>query len=479
MLVETPMRAPVIKLEKGMQIHLVGIGGSGLSAIARVLLGRGFKVSGSDEQMNEFTLELANAGGRIFHGHQSSHCEGADVLLISSAIPDNNVEVIAALEKGIPVYKRAEFLRTLMADDYVIAIAGSHGKTTTTGMISQIMIQAGLDPSIIVGGVLPFLGSNGRAGGSKYFVIEADEYDHMFLGLEPKIAVITNVDYDHPDLYPTKEVYQEAFEQFIGAIPSGGTLVVCQDDETTINLAQSNQPETVGLKTYGLSEATWQAVDIRTNQQGGSDFLILHQQKTAGLIRLRVPGEHNIRNALAAIAVATELDIEFNVIRQGLADFGGISRRFQVVGKLADVVVIDDYGHHPTEIQATLAAARQRYGRRRIWAVWQPHTFSRTKSMLDEFSTSFVDADKVIILDIYQSREVDSLGIDINHVAETIDHPDAHYLESKESAAMFVVDRIRPGDVIITLSAGDGNLVGELVLTTLKNRKGENHRLAE
>ncbi len=476
MLFETPMKAPAIKLEEGMHIHLVGIAGTGLSAIARVLLGKGFNVSGSDEQMNEFTIELANAGGRIYHGHQSSHCEGADVLLISSAIPDDNVEVIAATKRGIPVYKRAEFLRSLMVDYFVIAIAGSHGKTTTTGMISQIMIQAGLDPSIIVGGVLPFLGSNGRAGNSEFFVIEADEYDHMFLGLVPQIAVITNVDYDHPDLYPSKIVYQETFKQFMQIVPSGGTLVVCQDDDTTITLANSNQPMEVGLETYGLSPATWQAVDIRINQQGGNDFLVLNQQKTVGLIRLRVPGEHNIRNALAAIAVATRLEIGFNDIRQGLADFGGISRRFQVVGELADVTVIDDYGHHPTEIQATLAAARQRYGGRRIWAVWQPHTFSRTKSMLHEFATSFADANKVIILDIYRSREVDSLGIDINRVAETIDHPDAHYLASMESAAKFILERIRPGDVIVTLSAGDGNLVGELVLKTLKNRNGENHR---
>ncbi len=478
MLVETPMKVSAFKLEEGMHIHLVGIGGSGLSAIAFVLLGRGFKVSGSDEQMNEFTLKLANAGCQIYHGHQSRHCEGADILLISSAIPDDNIEVIVAKERGIPVYKRAEFLRALMVDDFVIAVAGSHGKTTTTGMIGQILIQSGLDPSIIVGGVLPFLGSNGRAGNSEFFVIEADEYDHMFLGLVPKIAVITNIDYDHPDLYPTKTVYQEAFGQFIGAVIAGGTLVVCQDDAATVNLASSSQPAGVGLETFGLSPARWQAVDIRSNQQGGNDFLVLHQQKTAGLIRLRVPGEHNIQNALAAIAVATRLEIDFNVIRQGLADFGGISRRFQIVGKLADVIVIDDYGHHPTEIQATLAAARQLYGRRRIWAVWQPHTFSRTKSMLAEFAASFDDADRVIILDIYQSREVDSLGIDINRVAETIDHPDAHYLASMESAAKFIVDRIRPGDVVITLSAGDGNLVGELVLTTLKNRNDMNQRFA-
>lgn len=464
------MPAKQFELKPGTHVHLVGIGGSGLSAIARVLLGKGFEVSGSDLQMNELTNDLASAGIDIFEGHDPRFSRDADVLLVSSAIPEDNVEVLAAKESGIPVMKRAEFLDRLLAGTKCIAIAGTHGKTTTTGMTGQILIEAGLDPSVIVGGTLPAIGSNGRAGQGEYFVIEADEYDQMFLGLRPEVAVITNVDYDHPDLYPSKKDYQKSFLEFVKNIKAGGRLVVCSDDPFAKRLAKVASDQHVEIETYGLVKADWRAVELRVNQLGGVDFVLQHNQESVIVIRLRVPGQHNVLNALAAVACTTGLGIEVGTIRQALANFGGVGRRFQIVGDVGDVMIIDDYAHHPTEIRATLAAARQRYPDRRIWAVWQPHTFSRTKRLLPEFATSFSEADRVLVLDVYQSRETDNLGLSMNAIMKTMDHPDVDYVGSVVAAAEFFLERVRPGDVLMTLSAGDGNIVGELVFHNLQKR---------
>lgn len=459
-----------MELKPGMRVHLVGIGGAGLSAIARVLHGKGFVVSGSDLQMNERTKDLSSAGIDISEGHDPRFSRNADVLLVSSAIPENNVEVMAARESGIPVLKRAEFLGKLLAGAYAIAIAGTHGKTTTTGMIGQIMIEAGLDPSIIVGGTMPTIGSNGRAGKSEYFVIEADEYDQMFMGLKPNIAVVTNVDYDHPDLFPSVNDYQRTFEKFIRSIRSGGRLIVCSDDPIASRLAKEVTNPPFESVTYGLMEADWRAVDLRVNQLGGVDFVVQRGMESVILIRLRVPGQHNVQNALAAVATTAGLGIEVSTIRQALANFGGVGRRFQVIGEVGDVTIIDDYAHHPTEIRATLAAARQRYLGRRIWAVWQPHTFSRTKNLLPEFATCFAEADRVLILDVYQSRETNNLGLNMNGILNAMDHTDVHPVGSMIAAVDFFLERVRPGDVLLTLSAGDGNLVGEIVFQNLQKR---------
>ncbi len=467
---ETPTTIERIALRPPMRIHLVGIGGFGLSAIARVLLGKGFEVSGSDQQLNTLTTELTKAGAKIFEGHHEHHSQGADVVLVSSAIPVDNVEIMAAQAANIPVLKRADFLRILMADSFGIAVTGTHGKTTTTGMIAQIMMAAGLDPTFIVGGVLPAYGCNGRAGKSKYFVIEADEYDYMFLGLKPQLAVVTNIDYDHPDLYVTVAEYEQAFRKFMTGVPDGGRLVVCSDDPTTTRLAAEIRKPGLAIDHYGFESGDWRAVDLRLNQLGGMDFLVQKGDDYAGLIRLRIPGMHNVLNALAAIAATAGLGIGYETIRLALAEFGGVGRRFQVIGEIGDVIVIDDYAHHPTEIRATLAAARQRYANRRIWAVWQPHTYSRTKRLLSEFATSFVDADRVVALDVYRSRETDTLGVGTASVLAEMEYPEAHHVGDVEEAAAFLLDRIRPGDVIITMTAGDGYLVGEIVLRELGNR---------
>jgi UDP-N-acetylmuramate--alanine ligase len=459
-----------------MQLHLVGIGGAGISAIARVLLGRGFSVSGSDREENDQTMSLRQEGVTISVGHQARNINGAEAVIISSAIPANNPEVVAAREKGIPLFKRSEFLGYLMAGSTGIAIAGTHGKTTTTGMIAQVLVDAGFDPTVILGGILPEWGSNGRAGQGKYFVIEADEYDHMFLGLRPTLAVITNIEHDHPDIFPTATEYLDDFRQFAALLPDGGRLIVYSQDDGVSQLLSTLELSGVEISTYGLmkkagkQEFNFQATDCRPNQLGGTDFLVSDDEKTIGLVRLRVPGEHNVQNALAAIIIGLDLEIDFAQICRSLAGFGGVGRRFQVTGEVGGVTIIDDYAHHPTEIKATLSAARQRYPQRRIWAVWQPHTFSRTRLMLSLFADSFGDADRVIALDIYRSRETDTLGISTANVIEVMSHPDVVYIPQIEDAVDYLLDRIRPEDVVLTLGAGDGNLVGEKLLTALKKR---------
>ena len=469
-----------VPLTPGMKIHLVGIGGAGISAIARVLLGRGYSVTGSDQQENDLTAALRKQGAVIYQGHQAEHIGDADLVVISSAIPASNPEVVAAKARNIPVLKRAGLLGQLMVGFVGIAVAGTHGKTTTTGMITQIMLAAKLDPTVIVGGVLPALGTNGRHGAGKYFVIEADEYDRMFLGLRPQLIVVTNLEHDHPDIYPTMAEYTEAFQGFVGLLPDGGHLIACNDDPELVVWLSQLSLAGVKMTSYGIADegsdsavADVQALDCRPNPLGGTDFLVKHGDKMVGLARLRVPGLHNVRNALAAIVVALELGIEFPVIRQALADFGGIGRRFQQLGTVGGVTVIDDYAHHPTEIQATLAAARERFPGRRLWAVWQPHTYSRTKLLLDKFAASFDDADRVIVLDIYRSREENTLDMDPEVVLQAMRHANAVHVAGHQQAASYILDRLLPDDVILTLSAGDGNKVGQQILDGLKMRFGE------
>lgn len=468
------------RLKPGMHIHLVGIGGSGISAIARVLLGRGFVISGSDLVSNEATAGLSADGVRIYLGHQREHIKGADILVISSAVTRSNEEVMAAMEAGVPVLKRAELLGLLMEDSYGIAVAGTHGKTTTTGMIAHLLMEAGLDPTVIVGGILPSLGANGRSGDGEHFVVEADEYDNMFLGLKPRMAVVTNLEHDHPDFFATMADYLAAFRRFVSLLPRGGKLIACADDPGLVTLLDEERHTEIEVITYGVeSEAesippvTYKALDCRANQLGGTDFLVEARGEVVGLARLRIPGLHNVRNALAAIIVAQELEIPFHRICQALASFGGVGRRFQLLGEVKSVTVIDDYAHHPSEIQATLAAARQRYPGRRLWAVWQPHTYSRTKTLLKGFAASFSDADRVVTLDIYRSREKPTNDVDSGAVVSAMNHAKAVYIPAMPDAAAYILERLLPGDVVLTLSAGDGNLVGKSVLEGLRKRTNE------
>lgn len=468
------------KLQKGMRVHLVGVGGTGISAIARVLLGAGFAVSGSDQQSNELMAALQTEGATVYQGHQAENVRGADALVVSSAIPSHNPEVMAARAAGIPVLKRADLLGLLMENTIGIAVAGTHGKTTTTGLIAQILIAADLDPTVVVGDVLPSMDTNGRYGNSDYFVVEADEYDRMFLGLRPEVAVITNIEHDHPDIFATMIEYVSAFADFAHLLPKGGRLILCADDPGVLTLLSDLDLSGVEITTYALPEeaeapvpVNFKALDCRPNQLGGTDFLVEEDGQVIGLARLRVPGLHNVRNALAAIVVALDLGIDFTVIRQTLMQFGGMRRRFQVVGEVGDVTIIDDYAHHPTEIRATLTAARQRYPGRRLWAVWQPHTYSRTKLLMADFAASFDEADRVVALDIYRSREKDTLGMDTAAVLAAMEHTNAVHIPDRAQAAAYILDRVRPDDVILTLGAGDGNVVGQWVLEGLQQRLGK------
>lgn len=461
------------ELKSGMHIHLVGIGGAGISAIARVLLGRGFVVSGSDQQKNALTDALQEGGATIFQGHEAANISGAEAIVISSAIPESNPEVAAAREAGVPVLKRSDFLGTLMEGKIGIAISGTHGKTTTTGMVMQMLLYAEKDPTVVVGGVLPSLGANGRVGESPYFVIEADEYDNMFLGLKPELSVITNMEHDHPDIFPTWEDYERAYQKFVELLPKDGHLIACGEDAGTKRLLSNLTANVSEITTYGISpdaDVDYKALDIRPNNLGGSDFLVESRGEILGLLRLRVPGDHNVLNALASLIVGLDVGLDFIDIQRGIAEFGGMGRRFQRIGDVNSITIIDDYAHHPTEIKVNLLAAKQQFPGRQIWAVWQPHTFSRTKLLEAEFKQCFSDADRLVVLDVYRSRETDDLGIDMPRFVDEIAHSKAHFAGERETAVSYILDRIKPDDVVLTLGAGDGNMVGQWLLEALQKR---------
>ncbi len=455
-------------LKPGQHIHFIGIGGAGLSAIAHVLLDEGFTVSGSDRAASATTEQLASRGARVMIGHQAAHVAGADLVVFSSAVQDDNVELVRANKLKLPVVKRAELLGHMMAGRASVAIAGTHGKTTTTAMIAQALLEAERDPTFIVGGVIGGVGLSARAGLGP-FVIEADEYDRMFLGLRPTMAVVTNVEHDHPDCYPTFEAMMEAFGLFVDLLPADGALVAGWDNPAARQLGEQRQAQGKPVIAYGLNkEAAWQAVDVQPNQAGGSDFVALKGGQTAGLVRLRVPGAHNVVNSLAALAVLDQLGVPFDKTRDSLREFLGVGRRFEVKGEVNGIVVVDDYGHHPSEIRATLAAARARFAGRKIWAVFQPHTYSRVKAFLPGFAAAFSDADHVIVTAIYAARERNSQGVSGADVAAQSNHRDARYIPALEDAAAYLLEHVRSGDVIITLSAGDGNRVGQIFLAKSK-----------
>lgn len=450
------------------RVHFVGIGGAGLSAIARILHERGDKVTGSDLMTSVYSQALEKDGVLVTYGHQAENVLGADTVIVSSAVPDDNVEVEAARLAGIQVLHRAAFLGELTATSQTIAVAGTHGKTTTTGLIAWLLDAAGLSPSFIVGGMVQDYGINAKAGGGKHFVIEADEYDRTFLGLRPSVAIVTNVEHDHPDCYPTAKDFRDAFETFARNVED--LLIVCVDDPGAAALIPAGVPR----ETYGLSEAaTWRADEIRANAAGGSDFLVIRGGETLGLFRTRLPGKHNVLNILAALIVTDYLGLDLKLVREALTEYNGVQRRFEVIGEEAGVMVIDDYAHHPTEIRATLAAARQRFPERSLWAVFQPHTYSRTRTLLQAFAESFSDADHVIITEIFAAREKADPEITGQRVADRVVHQDVHFCRQFSQAVEHLVQHIQPGSVVITLSAGDGNEVGHMLLQELASREGE------
>ncbi len=454
-----------------MRIHLVGIGGAGLSAIARVLKERGYEVSGSDKAHSPLLEELAREGVRVFVGHEEKNVHGADIVLISSAVPKDNPEVQEARRLGIPVFKRAEFLGWLTRGYRVIAVAGTHGKSTTTAMIAWILEKAGLSPSYIVGGLMADSGLNARHGRGPHFVIEADEYDRTFLGLRPFLALVTALEMDHPDCYPDLEAMKEAFEEFLGRVEPGGYIVGCGDEE---NVAEILAKVKGNVITYGLKDGNvWQGESLGLGSGEGHSYQVKMGSRAWGPFNLAIPGLQNVKNAVGAIAACYILGVEPELSGLALSSFRGLKRRFEIKGEAKGVIVVDDYAHHPTEIKVTLAAARERFPGREIWAVFQPHTYSRTKALLEEFAQSFHQADHVIICDIYAARERDDLGISSLDILALMDHPDAKHIGSLEAVAFYLEEHLRPGSVLITLGAGDVYQVGEKVLEALRGKADE------
>jgi UDP-N-acetylmuramate--alanine ligase len=453
------------------RIHIVGIGGAGMSAIARVLHQRGDTVTGSDQARSPFSESLEREGVQVTYGHKAENVEGAEQVLASAAIPADNPELVAAGEHGVPVLHREDFWPELTGHCRTLAVAGTHGKTTTSGLLAWILEQAGESPSFIVGGDLPDFGTNARAGEGDEFVIEADEYQMAFLGLYPELAVVTNVELDHPDQFPDADALVAAFQRFVNQVTD--RVILCVDDRAAAGL-ETGDRKRVG---YGLdSRADWRAEEVRANGAGGSDFLVLHKGETLGLVRTRLPGEHNVRNTLAALAASDAVGVPFSVAREALTGFHGALRRFQVVGEADGVTVIDDYAHHPTEVAATLQAARSRYPDGEIVAVYQPHTYSRTRRFVNELAESLAAADRVIVLPIYGAREKDDPTISGRSVVDRIQGVPAEYVGGMEEAARRLMNVVGTGSVVITLSAGDGNRVGTLLLEGLgKLKRGSVH----
>jgi UDP-N-acetylmuramate--alanine ligase len=452
-------------------VHVVGIGGTGMSAIARVLLGQGYRVTGSDRMAGALVSALVIEGAAVMIGHDPAHVGAADAVIATSAAADEHVEIAAARARGIPVFRRADVLGDLTHGKRVIAIAGTAGKTTTTAMIAHMLVTLGQDPSYVLGGTLPTTGRNGHAGQGRMFVIEADEYDHMFLGLVPHVAVITNIVWDHPDFFPTLASKIRAFELFSERIAPRGTMLAYSGDSGAVGLlSYFARRSGVTVLSYGSDPKD----SIRISQvsfSGGlpSFTLLLDGGYTRVPVRLSVPGMHNVLNAAAAIgaihAAGGEMPPPYR-LADALERFTGADRRFQVMGERAGVVVVDDYAHHPLKISAALQAARSRYPDRAIWAVWQPHTYTRTQALWDDFTTCFADADHVLVTPIYAAREQPIAGVDGAAIAAALAarHPDARHVESFDVALNTLHRDVRAPAVIILLSAGDAPLIGRVFL---------------
>lgn len=461
------------------RVHFIGIGGAGLSALARIMLARGWQVSGSDRQGSTRTEALAQEGATIFVGHDKKWVDGADVVVMSSAIPADNPERVGAEAAGIPLLKRDRWLARITQGYELVGVAGTHGKTTTTSMISLMLTDAGLDPTVVVGAEVPQLGGNARTGASRLFVLEADEYDHAFLGLQPAIGVVLNVEHDHPDIFPDEAAVQQAFLQFVKQVRPDGAIVACTDDPGVRQLieqyhATSSSEEAPVIIGYGLNEeAAWQATHLKRNSAGGTDFVALHKGKPFGTFSLLLPGQHVVQNALATIAVGERLGVPISAIQKTLARFRGAARRFQPVGQVGEIQIFDDYAHHPTEVRVTMAGARQQFGTRPLWAIFQPHTFSRLAILHDEFTTAFKDADHVIVSNIYAAREQGDVTEGARALAKAIKGVSAVYQGTQEEILRYTVGHSPDNAILITLGAGDITHLGPRLHRALQERLEE------
>jgi UDP-N-acetylmuramate--alanine ligase len=450
------------------QLHFTGIGGIGMSGIAEVLLNLGYQISGSDMKLSPITERLSGMGARVFEGHAACNIAGARALVVSSAVDEQNPEVQEARRLQIPVIPRGELLAELMRLKYGIAVAGSHGKTTTTSMAATILNYAGLDPTVVVGGRVGTMGgSNARVGRSDFLVVESDESDGSFLKLAPIVAVVTNIDREHLDHYPSLDAIRAAFLEFLNKVPFYGAAIVCLDDGNVQGLLPSITRRTI---TYGTTaQADVEALEIGCGHFA-SDFRLRYRNRDIGRFHLRIPGRHNVLNAMAAVAVAMELEVAPDTIREALGTFSGVDRRFQVKGKERGITVVDDYGHHPTEIQATLEGALE-CGFRRIHVLFQPHRYTRTFHLMDEFARAFNQADSVFVMDIYAASETPIEGVTAEALAERIrqfGHRGVEYVGTMERGIDALLRAAREGDLILTLGAGSITQAGDKLLERLR-----------
>ncbi|MGB2696283.1 MAG: UDP-N-acetylmuramate--L-alanine ligase [Candidatus Zixiibacteriota bacterium] len=460
----------MIKFRKIKKIHMVGIGGTGMCGIAEVLWNSGYKVTGSDSKLTEVTKRLGKLGIRISQGHRSEHVEDADVVVISSAISNGNPEVIFAEENKIPVIRRSEMLGELMRMKFGIGVSGTHGKTTTTSMIGQILTQGGLDPTIVVGGKVIGWESNSKLGEGEYLVAEADEFDRSFLRLTPTVAVITTLEAEHLDYYKDLKEIEEAFLEFLNKVPFYGSVILCLDEESLQNLLPRIKKRII---TYGLlPQSDLQAVDLNF-RENISSFKVKHKNKMLGELDLMLPGIHNVKNSLAAVAVGLELDIPWEKIKDALDNFQGVNRRLEIKGEINQVMVMDDYAHHPTEIEVSLRAVREGW-KRRIITVFQPHLFSRTRDFHQEFGRSFFNSDILVITAIYPAREKPIPGITsemIARAAKEYGHREVHYIPETDDVVPFLLKNVRKNDLVITMGAGDVYRIGEEFISSLSSDK--------
>ena len=447
-------------------LHFVGIGGSGMSGIAEILLNLGYKITGSDIRKTDVTKRLERLGAKVFYEHSAENVGDADVVVVSSAIKSDNPEVIAAKERGIPIIPRAEMLAELMRLKYGIAVAGTHGKSTTTSLIGQVLTEADVDPTVIVGGRVVNLRSNVRLGTGQYLVAEADEFDKSFLRLSPTIAVVTNIEREHMESYGDIENLFDAFLQFMNKVPFYGAVILCIDEPPLQELMPKIERRVI---TYGLStQADVRAVKISFSEKG-TDFEVLVSDRPVGSVHTKLVGLHNVKNTLAAIAVGIELGLDFEDIKRGLAKFQGVYRRFQIKGYVSGILVIDDFAHHPTEIRVTLQAAKMTYDRR-VVAVFQPHLYSRTKEFAHEFGKAFLDSDVLVVTDVYGAREEPIEGVTgelIARAAKDYGHRSVFYEPKMENIPALLLKITKPNDIVMTIGAGNIWKVGDEFLRQL------------
>jgi len=455
------------------KLHFIGIGGIGMSGIAEILLDQGFKISGSDRALSEVTERLQNLGAGIFEGHRAENiAQDVDTVVYSSAVQPDNPEILEAQKRSVPIVRRAEMLAEVMRLKYGIGIAGTHGKTTTTSMTSLVLMEGGLDPTVIVGGKLSGLGgTNARLGRGEYIVVEADEFDRSFLSITPTIAVLTTLETDHLDCYRDLEDIKSAFIQFASKVPFYGFIVLCLDEPALLDIMPHLSRKKI--VTYGLNpQADVQAVDIH-HKDNFSTYTLVRSNQELGTITLQVPGIHNVQNSLGAISVGLELDVPFDKIKAGIEKFTGVYRRWEKKGEINDIALYDDYAHHPTECRATLSGVKSGW-RRRVVCVFQPHLYSRTRDFYEDFGKSFLLSDVLVVTDIYPAREEPIQGVNgelIVNAAKQFGHKDAHYVPEKKNVPAFLKSIVKPGDIVITMGAGDIWKYGEEFLKILKSKK--------